>query len=177
MGWSLDYLKLKEPELLDEFFLAIGKALYLATAFEGKCQWVIRVVKLTEHFEQSGDISAVRALATAMKDKLLGPTLADMKEFPDFSADDVALLERAKDARNFIAHESADIGPLSGASAEHIFEQLERLRNEVEALTAGDNLISRWVYGIENREPAPPGIQENYPRWVQQWIFGAVGRT
>jgi hypothetical protein len=177
MGWSLDYLKVKEPELLDEIFLAIGKALYLATAFERKCRWVLCLVKLTEDFDQSGEISAMRALVPAMKDKLLGQTIAGMKKFPDFSADDVALLERAKDARNFIAHESAEIGSLSGVSAEHIFEQLERLRNEVEALTAGDNLISRWVYEIENRERAPREIQEQYPRWVQQWIFGAVGRT
>jgi hypothetical protein len=171
MGWSLDYLKVKEPELLDEFFLAIGKALYLASAFERKCRWVLRVVKLTE---QSGDVSAVRALAAAMKDKLLGPTLNDMKAFPDFSADDIALLERAKDARNFIAHESAYIGPLSSVTAKDIHEELDRLRHALAALTAGDNLISRWVYVLENmgEEPAPRGIQEDYPRWVEQWVFG-----
>jgi hypothetical protein len=176
MGWSLDYQKLKEPELLDEFFLSIGKALYLASAFEKKCWWVLRVIKLTE---QSGDISAVRALASAMKVKLLGPTLNDMKAFPDFSADDIALLERAKDARNFIAHESADIGSLSSVTAQDIHKELDRLRHALAALTAGDNLISRWVYAIETggKEPAPPGIQEAYPRWVEQWVFGAVGRT
>ena len=38
MGWSLSYLGLKEPKLLDEFFLAVGKALYLASAFERKCK-------------------------------------------------------------------------------------------------------------------------------------------
>jgi hypothetical protein len=180
MGWSLSYLGLKEPKLLDEFFLAVGKALYLASAFERKCKWVLRVVKLTEHLEQNGEvsISAINAVAMAIKNKLLGPTLADMKKFPDdFTADDLALLERAIKARNFIAHECADIGPLSSASAKHILEQQERLRNEVEALTDGDNLISRWIYEIENREPAPWGFQEDYRTLVQQWIFAALHRT
>ena len=177
MGWSLDYRKLREPELLDVFFLAVRKALYLASAFERKCKWVLHIVKLTEHLGQNGEvsISAIRALSTAMKVKVLGLTLAHMKKFPDdFTADDVVLLERAIKARNFIAHECADIG-LSSASAKDILEQMERLRNVVEALTAGDNLISGWVYVIENmgKEPAPRGIQEDYPGLVEQWAFGA----
>jgi hypothetical protein len=112
MGWSLDYRGVKEPELLDEFLLAVGKALCVASAFERKCQWVLRMVKLTDYLEEGGDTSraAVNALLAVTKDKFLGPTVGDMKGLPDFSADEVALLERAKDARNFIAHDSADIG-------------------------------------------------------------------
>jgi len=175
MGWSLDYRGVKEPELLDEFLLAVGKALCVASAFERKCQWVLRMVKLTDYLEEGGDTSraAVNALLAVTKDKFLGPTVGDMKGLPDFSADEVALLERAKDARNFIAHDSADIG--TWASTKQIFEQRERLRNEVEALTAGDNVISCWIYRLENhKELGLPGIEEDYPRLVRQWIFGAT---
>jgi hypothetical protein len=176
MGWSLSYQLPREPKLVDEFFLTIGKALYLASAFEGKCKWVLRLVNLAQYVEQGGDLSATEALTTVLQEKFLGPTIKDMQRLPDFSLHDVALLERAKNARNFIAHESANIGrPLSSVSARHIHEQLARLRSEVEALTAGDNLISRWVFEIEEKEPAPPGIQDAYPGWVQQWIFGPVG--
>jgi hypothetical protein len=49
-----------------------------------------------------------------------------------------------------------------------------RLRREIETLTAGDNFISEWVFGIEQKEPAPQEIQQAYPQSVQRWIFGAI---
>lgn len=177
MGWSLNYQRPKEPELLEEFFLAVGKALYLASAFEAKCRFVLRTAKLAHHFNQTDDASATLALAKAMKDKLLGPTIAELKGFPDVSSNDIVVLEQAKNARNFIAHESADIGHLSSASAKQIHEQLARLRCELRALVAGDNLVSRWVYEIEEKEPAPSGIQAAYPKWVEQWVFRSFDRT
>lgn len=172
MGWSLDYQSPREPELLDQFFLSVGKALYLASAFESKCQWVLRIVKIAAHFQRSSDASATAELAKAMKDKLLGPTLNELKGFPEFTAADVAKLERAKDARNFIAHESTEIGSLSSATAKVICERIGRLRTELSALASGDNLVSAWVYEISEKEPPPRGIQSEYPEWVSQWVFG-----
>lgn len=132
-------------------------------------------MNVTEYVKNGGDISNAGALTAVLKAKLLGPTIRDMSEFPDFDAGDVALLERAKNARNFIAHESANLGwPLSDVSARHIHDNLVRLRREVEALTAGDNFISRWVFEIEHKETAPWGIQQAYPQWIQQWIFGVI---
>ncbi|WP_020176641.1 hypothetical protein [Methyloferula stellata] len=178
MAWSISHQQLKEPELLDEFFLIIGKALYMASAFEEKCKYVLGVVKLTEYFKEGGNLSATETLAKVLKAKFLGATIVDMKVFPDFSAQEIALLVRAKDARNFIAHENANIGrPLSSISARHIHEQLARVRSEVEALVAGDNFISAWVFGIQEKEPTPRWIQEAYPGWVQQWIFGPVDNS
>jgi len=172
MGWSLDYLPPEEPELLDEFFLAVGKALYLASAFESKCQGVLRIAKLANHFEETRDALSMNELAKAMKDKLLGVTINEMRGFPYFDADDVALLECAKNARNWIAHESAEIGPLSSASAGQIQKQLSRLHDELAVLIAGDNLVSRWVYEIEEKKAAPKAIQTAYPEWVAKWVFG-----
>lgn len=172
MGWSLSYQRPKEPELLDEFFLAVGKALYLANAFESKCRYVLRIAKLVHHFEQTSDASATWELAQALKDKLLGPTVGELKGFPEIKPTDIELLEKAKDSRNFIAHEGANIGYVHSASAKQIHEQLARLRKEVETLVSGDNVVSRWVYEIEEKEPAPVEIQKVYPKWVEQWVFG-----
>lgn len=162
----------REPELLDQFFLSVGKALYLASAFESKCQWVLRIVKMATHFEHTNDASATIELTKAMKDKLLGPTLKELKGFPEFTAADVAKLERAKDARNYIAHESTEIGSLSSASEKVLRGRTERLRMELSALASGDNLVSAWVYEISEKEPAPRGIQTEYPEWVSHWVFG-----
>lgn len=177
MGWSLNYLPPKEPELIDAFFLAVGKALYLSNAFEAKCRFVLRIAKLAHHYEESGDASATISLAQALKDKMLGQTINGLGAFPEISSTDITLLEEAKDARNFIAHEGANFGSLSDISAKQVHEQLDRLREEVGKLTTGDNLVSRWVYEIEEKEPAPQEIQNTYAQRVQQWVFGSLNFT
>jgi len=176
MGWSLGYSAPQEPQLIDEFLLAVGKCLYLASAFEGKCKQVLRMADIAILYEECENASAAMALANALKDKMLSSTIKDMKAFPNFQVEDIAVLERAKDARNFIAHESASIGPLHDTSAQHIHERLARLRTELEALAAGDNLVSAWVYEIEEKEPAPRGIKAAYPNWVKNWVFGGIDR-
>jgi hypothetical protein len=41
-------------------------------------------------------------------------------------------------------------------------------------LVAGDNIVSKWVYGIEEpREPAPLHLIAAYPRMVEEWVFGS----
>jgi hypothetical protein len=82
MGWALSYQPLKQPELLDEFFLIAGKALYLASGFEAKCRYVLRVINVTEYVKKGGDISDSEALVVVLKAKLLGPTIRDMSGFP-----------------------------------------------------------------------------------------------
>jgi hypothetical protein len=172
MGWSLTYREPKEPKLLEQFFLSIGKALYLASSFESKCQYVLRIVKIGAVYDSSNDVTATMALAKTLKDQLLGATIRELKNFPEFGMNDVTKLERAKDARNYIAHESTNIGMLCDATSTMITEKMTRLRLELENLTIGDNLVSRWVYEIDEKEPAPLGIQEEYPNWVVQWVFG-----
>lgn len=176
MGWSIGYKLPKEPELLDKFFLAVGKVLYLASAFESKCRYVLRIAKLAHHFELTGDSSATWELMQALKDKLLGRTIGELKDFPEIKPTDIELLEKAKDSRNFIVHESANIGYAPDASAEDIHKQFSRLEQEVDVLISGDNVVSRWVYEINEKEPAPVGIQKVYPKLVKQWVF-AVDRS
>lgn len=172
MGWSLDYKSPQNIELLDQFFLTAGKSLYLASSFESKCQWILFIMKITEHFERKRDTTASMKLAKTLKNKLLGPTLNELKEFPDFTYDDITKLERAKNARNFIVHESTNIGPLSSTPTVVIREKLNQLRNELNALIPGDNLVSSWIYEITEKEPSPSGIKAEYPTMISEWIFG-----
>ena len=174
MGWSLDYVPIREPELLAQFFSAAGKALYLATAFEAKCRYVLRIAKLAHRYQETGDASATMALAEVLKDRMLCATIKELKGFSEIEAADIDLLEKAKGARNYIAHECAGFGPLSGVSAKSIHEQLGRLREQVVVLAAGDNVVSRWVYEIEEKEAAPREIQDTYVLRVEEWVFGEL---
>jgi hypothetical protein len=167
MGWSLGYLPPQEPELLDRFFLTVGRALFLASQFEEKCRFVLRIAKLVQEpgllgsildlqkRADTGDASATTALTKVLKEKCLRQTLNDIRGPLKVRAADVALLERGKDARNFIAHEAAILGELSAVRATRIHDRIALLRGHVEALTAADNVeigacmtrscINRWI--------------------------------
>jgi hypothetical protein len=175
MGWSLNYHPPQEPELLDSFFLSVGKSLYFANAYESKCRYVLQVFRIVNCYRETQDASAAWDLTATLKNKLLGPTISELKGFPDIDPNDISVLEKAKDARNYIAHEGADIGDMSRASVEYIQQRTIRLRHELEILITGDNLVSRWIYEIEQKEPAPIQIQNLYPKWVNQWVFGSNG--
>lgn len=172
MTWSLDYIPPKEPEKLDALFLAAGRALYLANEFESKCRWVLLIDVMETHYKATGDASATVELARAVKQEMLGTTIRKLHECTEFTSGDLETLERARDARNYIAHDSTQVGPLSSASTETITKKLSQLAITVQALIAGDNLVSRWIYEMSEMEPAPSEIQQAYPSWVLEWVFG-----
>lgn len=171
MGWSLSYLEPKELELLNSFFMIIGKALYLVNSFESKCQYILRLAKIAFDFTKADCTLDLVDFIESLQDKILGQTIQELHRFPGIKPADIELLKRAKDSRNWIAHEGAEIGGLGYVSAEIIHKKLDLLRRKVQFLIAGDNLVSRWIYEIEENEPAPAHIMANYPKYIERWLF------
>ena len=62
MVWVLNRLPVKQPELLDALFLAVGKALCLACAFDAKCKYILNTIKLIEYHRNGEDFSDSAAL-------------------------------------------------------------------------------------------------------------------
>lgn len=160
--------------MLDGFFLSLGKALYLASEFEKKCQFVLRIAKLEDRIRTTPeDIEDFTAFARAIRDPLLGPAVREMRGLPtDFRDQDIEVLDRGRLARNYIAHEASLPGGLWDISAEEIKKHVASLRAQVVLLASADNLVSAWVYQIEGREPFLPGIHREYERRVLRWVFG-----
>ena len=173
MGWSLNFRKPEDADLLDAHLLSLGKALFLATAFEGKCRFLARIWKMVEVQRQTGDFSAALELANALKVRQLGPTIDGLTAIPFVGDEHYAILVRAKDARNYIAHEAGAIGGID-IPRRVILDRERRLREEVLALVPGDNLVSTWIYELERKEPAPPSLQHLYPTLVETWVFGVA---
>jgi hypothetical protein len=173
MVWSLSLQLPEEPELLDHFLLAAGKSLYLSNGFEAKCSYLLRLMKISKHYVETNDVDATLQLAGTLSNSMLGASLCGLRSFPAFDATDIARLNKAREARNFIAHKGADIGCLT-VRGKHIVENIKKLREEVTNLTDGDNLVSRWIYEIEETEPAPHGICQDYPCWVDRWVFRSI---
>ena len=171
MGWSLSRFEPRDLELIRFALLAAGKALFLTNAFESKCRFVLRIANLEAHIKTNPDASLADAIASLAKDKLLGQTINDLKKFPPVSESQLVALERARDGRNFIAHEGAAFGSLQ-ASSRSIREHLTRLRAAVNDLVPGDDVVSRWVYEIEEKEVPSRHVMANYPEMVERWVFG-----
>lgn len=172
MGWILGCHSPREPALLEHFFSVLGKALYVANAYESKCRHVLQIARLVQLYNETGDGYAAFELAKVMKDKMLAGTLSEIQTCLTVTSSEVALLDKAKDARNFIAHEGGRIGFMPDARSRCICDQLDALRVQVKALAAGDNVVSRWEYEIQEKEPAPIGMCEFYPAAVEEWVFG-----
>ena len=175
MGWSLSYQSPKEPELLEQFFVTIGKALYIANQFEAKCHNVLRISNLLKYAKQTNDLDAAIRLVKELREPMLANALAALISPLRISPEQVAILEKAKDARNFIAHEGAAIGPVYLATSKIIERRLGELRDSVSHLADGDNLVSRWIYEIEEKEAAPRSFYEEYPSMLLAWVFATPG--
>jgi hypothetical protein len=176
MTWSLSYLPPREPELLDALFLSAGRSLHLANAFEAKCRYLLRMANLVKVLEDDPVSDLEQAIAALPVDKLLGPTLQDLDRRMLSASSAADVLRRAKDARNFIAHEGAGVGTVWAVHEAPILEHVARLRAEVAHLALGDNVVSQWCHAIEEpRVPRPQDLIDAYPNMIDEWVFGHFG--
>ena len=95
---------------------------------------------------------------------MLGKTIQGILAHDDIGdrAAVTAVLEKAREARNFIAHEGMAVGLMAGLRAIHLSEHVARLRSAISDLAVGDNLVSTWCFEISEKEPAP-SIKDYYP--------------
>lgn len=175
MSWSLSLLATREPELLDALFLSAGRALHLANSYEGKCQYVLRIGNLITAHQADPALTLEEAIAAVPADKLLGGTLHTLATHAMGQTMDMNTLHKAREARNFIAHESASIGYMWSANSDRILRHAVKLRAAVKDLAHGDNIISQWCHGLEEPHELPPADWiKCYPETVDAWVFGSL---
>src|SRR4051812_38310297 len=118
MGWLIGNHGPQEPELLEHFFSVLGRSLYVANMFEQKCGGVLNYARFVNAFKNVPveEFDATFELVEAMKKKMLAGTIAEIKTSAPIKQEDIELLEKAKDARNYIAHEVGRIGYIWSAS-------------------------------------------------------------
>lgn len=164
--------RIKDRPAAESLMLALGKALHLSCEFERKCQYVLRVLNIAEMFEATGDAKATFAAAAAAKDAMLYKTIAGMRKVSRVTPDEIELLTKARDARNYIAHKSGQVGSLADLKIEHVAEAFAALRPAVIDLARGDNVISIWDLAIQEKMAAPEWMTQTYEARVLHWIFG-----
>jgi len=171
VGWEIA----PEADLIDEILLAAGKALYLANRFEAKCSYVLAVANFVDLIK-ADPVATLEDIASRLPaEQMLGGTLQDLLTRSDIGVtpEVSAALSRARLARNYIAHEGgAALGDLYSYDVRKMLNALRMLRSKVTDLAKADNIVSKWVFGIdEPREPIPL-ITHSYRELVDDWIFG-----
>lgn len=172
MSWTIDYSDPRHPELLDAFLLALGKALCLANNFEAKCAHYLQVIAVTDALREGKSHEEACKLGRKAYDQNLATALRGIHASGDISDSDFELLQRARESRNYIAHQGTDIGELHGASDQRILRNLASLYPHVVNVAKGENLASRWAFEVCEREPAPRAFVEGYVEMATTWVFG-----
>ena len=170
--WPLALIGPKNPELTDTALLAAGKALYLSNCFEATCQYVLRGYRLVSYIGTHHDADWSDAMMAISKKKLLNASIEELGRFPVVSAEDVTILQKAREARNYLAHEGAFPGLIWCAETRHIERHLETLRAAVTDLAMGNHLVSRWCYEFDEKQPAG-SVMAHFPEMVDRWVFGS----
>lgn len=98
-------------------------------------------------------------------EKLLGGTLHSLAAHAMGQTMDLDTLHKARQSRNWIAHEGASIGDIWSVSSDRIHQHAVKLRAAVTDLALGDNVISQWCHGLAEPHELPPTDWINgYPR-------------
>lgn len=173
MGWSLSHIRRETPDAVRAALCAAGRALYLATAFESKCIYVLRLGLLAQAIVADPEQSFDAILDSVPYEQRLHRVLEMLVKLPIVRDEEASILWRAKEARNFIVHECAAFGPIFDVSDQVVRNRMRVLRGEVAYLAAGDNIVSTMHYEIDEKEPAPREIVEFYPQLVDDWVFNS----
>lgn len=174
MPWTIDYSEPQHPEVLDGFLLAVGKALCLANNFEAKCGNYLSIVAFTDALREGKPKDDAIALAKKAHTQHLGRIVKGLKASGDVRDDEAFVLDRARDSRNYIAHEGGNLAELFRAKPDRILRALAALYPHVLNIARGDNIVSTWAYEVSEREPAPRALQEEYVEMVTTWVFGGA---
>src|SRR5690242_13073592 len=124
---------------------------------------------MVSYRKDHGDTLDLEDFNTLVKVHFLNGTIKQLRQFPEVTAAHISALERAKDARNYIAHESAIFFETSARYL--VIARLKRLREQVSHLAHGSNLVHSWSYEIGHRRPPPRDIFPQYPKIIDQWVF------
>ncbi|MEV7952087.1 hypothetical protein AB0O74_34615 [Streptomyces rubiginosohelvolus] len=139
---------------------------------------MVRCIQLVEMHKNEEEIvmDDDGMITNLPNDKMLAATLTRLTGKFSTPDETMQLLRRAKEARNFIAHEGASVGDISAVRDQHILAHARRLRSAVLELAEGDNIVSQWGFHFEEpRQSLPQDLIDAYPRMIDGWVFGHFG--
>lgn len=159
-------------DLHDCYLASVGRSLLLAQSFEQNCKFVCLIWDLGDAFESKtiSDVEQLPDYSALLLKRFLGTVIQRFGSRYPIKREQYEILERAREARNYIAHE-AGTPCLYYNTHEPIIEALPQLRTNITALAEGDNLVSGWSYMIQEKNFPPAGIRQSYVHEITSYIL------
>lgn len=178
---NLDLLQGLDPD----FFTACGRALYVAQHFEKNLQGVTAALDLraahnsgelrgadTERLSDFCRTKLKRSLGKSIKEGLANHLPESLVE--DFAKHVLPSLDKAREARNRVAHEFL-FGVERTEVPSDVFEEIAgSLRNDVRILADADFTVCCIIQGF-NHAPMPC-CRERYVNGLIRWVLSPLGR-
>jgi len=181
-----------------DYLAALGRAIALAQNFENNCKFVFGVYDLGEAFAAKKiDMKVWQAYGKKLMNRSLGGALTGREKDRVFKRQ-VVVLEAARLARNYLAHQAAEpalyVPPMGGKHklrdlmlktvdrrkieeerhemvVSYLQKMLPRFEKAVRDLAEGDNIVSEWSYMIQEKDAHMPSIAESYVDEAVEWIL------
>lgn len=158
----------ERTEYSDEIHGILGRALVYCCRFEGLCKSVSMLQHLKfdpQTFESKSDYEKIIR-------KIYSKTLQKAIESIFPGAIEPEVFERARKARNKIAHESS-LGfdrCLDQLPKEDVASTIENLKLMVTAIAEADYILS-LIASVQTHEPLPTFKSDRYVAKVLKWVF------
>jgi len=154
------------------FYSSVGRALWIAQNFEGSCGSLMLIIDIKKEYNgQNLDELRIDALK-----RLLGQNIKSIKSLvkKHFPKDDFEylfdILDKARNARNFIAHEIAHKCGELAVEPEKLKDFMSEIHKNVSIISEADKNIC-VILSAMTKQPMPVGqtldkYSENIANWV-----------
>lgn len=154
------------------YFITVGRALSVAQHFENICRAVadfrdIKKAIFTE--EASPEDTEFPDFVERLRRRMLGGAVKVLGGIPEFPTDFATQLNKAKDARNRIAHDStlSMFHPLADEDA--LWSSLESLLTDIRVIGEADAMVCAMLYYMNEHERL--FVPRDYVSTIVRWVF------
>lgn len=157
-------------------FEAAGRALAVAQHFEASCKDLLRWMHVAKAAEdgRAKTLQEFRSCADELVGILLGPAIKKFGLDHASTNEYLETLVRAKDARNYIAHECVAACSFHSRLSRSAPNLDAKFASAVKALAEGDNLVSSWGLMFHEQQSPSKGLMQLYPEQITQWVMAPL---
>jgi len=157
-----------KSEFENAFIEAVGRALCIAQNFESNCRSLAILLDAKNSQGKSPNQIEFQELIEKLSKRMLAGAIQQLgKHFP-IPEQIEKLLEEAKDARNWIAHDSMKVLFDLSNLDERLSADLRELREKVRNLAIADGMVAAWCFGISEGEAVG---SNGYEEKIESWVF------
>lgn len=161
----------------ERFLASVGRALLIAQFFEDMLKRTLLWWDVASQ-APSVPLDEFRTSVTdrirdpeAYKERVLKRAIEQLARRHGIGESHADLLERARKARNYIAHNAAVLNLSRAGDVVEAQSALSTYLQHVHVLVRAYSLLSAWAYEFEEREAASLTMLESYPRGLEAWIL------